>query len=151
MITAITCLAMAVYYEARGEPVVAQLAVAEVVVNRVVSPVFPNNVCDVVKEDRGPRRWDCQFSFWCDGKPERPKEIEAWSTARDIAEMALSGVRGVRVGHNATHYHSTSVKPKWAENMTPVATFGSHIFYVDKPRPTVPVPKVKPPYFSIKK
>jgi spore germination cell wall hydrolase CwlJ-like protein len=148
MITAITCLAMAVYYEARGEPAVAQLAVAEVVVNRVVSPMFPNNVCDVVKEDRGPRRWDCQFSFWCDGKPERPKEIEAWSTARDIAEMALSGVR---VGHNATHYHSTSVKPKWAKNMTPVATFGSHIFYVDKPRPTAPVPNFKPPYFSIKK
>lgn len=126
MITAATCLAMAVYYEARGEHADGQLAVAEVVINRVQSPDFPGTVCEVVKQDTGPKKYDCQFSFYCDGKPEDPKEIAAWSTAKDIAEMAL---RGEVLDHGATFYHATGVKPYWAKHFEFVGRIGDHMFY----------------------
>lgn len=127
MITAATCLAMAVYYEARGEQPDAQLAVAEVVMNRVTDPRFAGDVCSVVKEDWGPATYDCQFSFWCDGLPERPADAVAWSTARDIAQKALDGDV---LGHGATHYHAVSVHPWWADTLEPVGMIGNHIFYV---------------------
>ena len=126
MITAATCLAMAVYYEARGEHLDGQLAVAEVVINRVKSPDFPATVCEVVKQDTGPKKYDCQFSFYCDGKPERPKEIAAWSTAKDIANMAL---RGEVLDHGATFYHAIEVKPYWAKHFEFVGRIGDHMFY----------------------
>ena len=127
MLTAATCLAMAVYYEARGEQPDAQLAVAEVVMNRVVDPRFAGDVCSVVKEDWGPAAHDCQFSFWCDGLPEEPNDTVAWATARDIAQRALDGDL---LGHGATHYHAVSVHPWWADPLEPVGMIGNHIFYV---------------------
>ncbi len=127
MLTAATCLAMAVYFEARGEHPDAQLAVAEVVMNRVVDPRFAGDVCGVVKEDWGPAAHDCQFSFWCDGLPEKPADAVAWSTARDIAQKALDGDV---LGHGATHYHAVSVHPWWADTLEPVGMIGNHIFYV---------------------
>jgi spore germination cell wall hydrolase CwlJ-like protein len=126
MITAATCLAMAVYYEARGEHLDGQLAVAEVVINRVQSPDFPGTVCEVVKQDTGPKKYDCQFSFYCDGMPEDPKEIAAWSTAKDIADMAL---RGEVLDHGATFYHAVEVKPYWAKHFEFVGRIGDHMFY----------------------
>ncbi len=129
MITAATCLAMAIYYEARGEHPDAQLAVAEVVMNRVVDPRFAGDICSVVKEDWGPASHDCQFSFYCDGLPEDPKDTVAWATARDIAQKALDGEV---LGHGATHYHATSVHPWWADTLEPVGMIGNHIFYVWK-------------------
>jgi spore germination cell wall hydrolase CwlJ-like protein len=108
MITAATCLAMALYYEARSEGPDGMLAVAEVIINRVQHPDFPGTVCEVVKEDRGPEAHDCQFSFYCDGKGENPRDLVAWSTARDIADQALDGNV---LGHGATYYHATSVHP----------------------------------------
>lgn len=128
MITATTCLAMALYYEARGEGPDGMLAVAEVIINRVQHPDFPGTVCDVVKEDRGPEAHDCQFSFYCDGRGENPRDLVAWSTARDIADMALDGDV---LGHGATYYHATSVHPFWADIFTPVGKIGDHIFYSD--------------------
>jgi spore germination cell wall hydrolase CwlJ-like protein len=127
MLTAATCLAMAVYYEARGEHPDAQLAVAEVVMNRVADPRFAGDVCGVVKEDWGPAAHDCQFSFWCDGLPEKPADAVAWSIARDIAQKALDGDV---LGHGATHYHAVSVHPWWADTLEPVGMIGNHIFYV---------------------
>ena len=127
MITAATCLAMAVYFEARGEHPDAQLAVAEVVMNRVADPRFAGDVCGVVKEDWGPAAHDCQFSFYCDGLPEKPADAVAWSTARDIAQKALDGDV---LGHGATHYHAVSVHPWWADTLEPVGMIGNHIFYV---------------------
>ena len=127
MITAATCLAMAVYFEARGEHPDAQLAVAEVVMNRVVDPRFAGDVCSVVKEDWGPAAHDCQFSFYCDGLPEEPNDTVAWATARDIAQRALDGDV---LGHGATHYHAVSVHPWWADTLEPVGMIGNHIFYV---------------------
>jgi spore germination cell wall hydrolase CwlJ-like protein len=128
MLTAITCLAMAVYYEARSESLDAQLAVAEVIINRKHHPAYPSTICGVVKDDRGPLAHDCQFSFWCDGKPERPNNKAAWETAQDVARAAL---RGDVLGHGATHYHAASVSPSWAAVYQPVGQIGAHVFYTD--------------------
>jgi N-acetylmuramoyl-L-alanine amidase len=141
MITAATCLAMALYYEARGEGPDGMLAVAEVIINRVQHPDFPGTVCEVVKEDRGPEPWDCQFSFYCDGKPERPTDVVAWSTARDIAAQAMDGEV---LGHGATYFHATSVHPFWADIFTPVGQVGAHIFYTDETRCVLPFCSLRP-------
>lgn len=126
---ALTCLALAVYYEARSEPADAQLAVAEVVINRRDDPRYPDTVCGVVQEDRGPAAHDCQFSFMCDGKPERPQEYAAWQRARHVAAQAMSGDV---LGHGATHYHAANVRPFWADHLTHIGQIGSHIFYVSE-------------------
>lgn len=130
MITAATCLALTVYFEARSEPLDAQLAVAEVVINRAAHPDFPSTICEVVKEHRAPvsRPRACQFSFYCDGADEKPREAKAWQTAQEIAAQALSGDI---LGHGATFYHTKAVKPRWRHSLTPVGAIGSHIFYTD--------------------
>lgn len=128
MITAAAvCLSMAVYYEARSEPVDAQLAVAEVVINRAAHPNFPSTICGVVSQDKGPKAYDCQFSYMCDGKPERPSGT-AWKTAQQIAAQALSGDV---LGHGALFYHTKDVKPAWRHELIPVGVIGAHIFYSD--------------------
>lgn len=141
MITAATCLAMALYYEARSEGAEGMLAVAEVIINRVQHPDFPGTVCEVVKEDRGPEAHDCQFSFYCDGKAENPRNLVAWSTARDIADQALDGNV---LGHGATYYHATSVHPFWADIFTPVGKIGDHVFYVDQTSCKLPLCSPRP-------
>ena len=130
MIVAATCLAMAVYHEARGEEPDAQLAVAEVIINRAAHPDFPDTVCGVVTEHRSPvsRPWACQFSFYCDGKSDTPHNAEAWQAAQQTAAQALSGAT---LGIGATHYHTKAVKPGWRHNLTPVGAIGEHIFYTD--------------------
>jgi len=128
MITAATCLAMALYYEARGEGPDGMMAVGEVIVNRVQHPEFPGTVCEVVKEDRGPEAHDCQFSFYCDGKAEDPRDIVAWSTARDIAADVLNGKV---LGHGATYFHAANVRPFWADVFDRVGSIGNHVFYTD--------------------
>jgi len=127
ILTAATCVAMTVYFEARGEHPDGQLAVAEVVLNRVADPRFAGTPCDVMTEDWGPLEHDCQFSFWCDGLPETITDQVAWSVAQDIADMALDGEV---LGHGATHFHTTSVDPWWAEELTPVGKIGTHLFYI---------------------
>jgi spore germination cell wall hydrolase CwlJ-like protein len=128
MITAAACLAMAVYHEARGEGPDGMLAVGEVIVNRVAHPDFPSTVCEVVKEDRGEKSYDCQFSFYCDGKSDEPTDAKAWATAQTVAKEALSGVT---LGLGATHYHTKAVKPVWRHNLTPLGAIGEHVFYTD--------------------
>ena len=124
--TAATCLAMAVYYEARSEPLDGQRAVADVVLARTYHPSYPDTVCEVVAEDRGSKAWDCQFSFMCDGLPERPTGA-AWATAQAVASEAIAGPTLV----HATHYHTTSVSPIWRHDLTVVGKVGSHVFYTD--------------------
>ena len=128
MITAAACLAMAIYYEARGEGPDGMLAVGEVIVNRVAHPDFPSTVCEVVKEDRGEKSYDCQFSFYCDGKSDEPTDAKAWETAQAVAKEALSGAT---LGLGATHYHTKAVKPVWRHNLTPLGAIGEHVFYTD--------------------
>ena len=132
----LNCLVEAVYYEARSEPVIAQLSVANVVLQRVRDERFPNTICDVVHQGiyrRGqPVRHQCKFSYWCDGKPERMKEIHALKRAISVAEMAISGV-SVEATLGATHYHATYVNPHWrhAESFMELGQVGKHIFYLD--------------------
>jgi hypothetical protein len=121
------CLTAAVYYEARSEGLEGQRAVAQVVLNRVRHPAFPNSVCGVVYQ--GSRRsTGCQFSFTCDGSLHGALDRAAWLKARRVATTALAGSVYGPVGL-ATHYHTTAIRPWWAAAMRPAVTVGSHIFY----------------------
>ena len=114
------CLAEAVYFEARGEPISGQLAVAHVVLNRVSDPRWPNNMCSVVHQ-----RY--QFSYYWDGKPELIDDRQAYSAARMVALYAASG--GIDITEGATHYHSLSVRPLWAKYLQRITTIEKHVFY----------------------
>ena len=124
---ALDCLAAAIYYEARFESLDGQRAVAQVVLNRVRHPAYPNSVCGVVFQGSN-RTTGCQFTFTCDGAMGRPPEATDWARARQIAEAALSGYVMKGVG-NATHYHANYVAPYWSPSLMKVATVGAHIFY----------------------
>lgn len=129
MIGTSMCLAMAIYYETRSETNPdAGLAVAEVILNRVEDRRWPNNVCAVVKQDKGPKAHDCQFSFYCDGKPERPKHKDAWLRAQEQAREALNGNL---LGHGALYYHADYTSPIWRHKLDPIGKIGKHIFYTD--------------------
>lgn len=121
------CLAQAIYYEARSEPRIGQLAVADVVLNRVASPLYPDSVCGVVFQGSS-RRTGCQFSFTCDGSMQARLNKRKWKASEDLAGAILAGVRAP-VSRNATHYHANYVKPYWAARLTPTATIGTHKFY----------------------
>jgi hypothetical protein len=121
------CLAQAVYFKARSEPVQGQQAVAEVVLNRINDSRFPDIVCAVVFQNEN-RRHDCQFSFVCDGRSDRPREKQPWLQARQVAAVVLSGVSG-KLTHEATHYHANYVQPGWANRLNRTVQVGQHIFY----------------------
>jgi len=120
------CLTQAVYFEARGETMRGQAAVAQVVLNRVKHPAFPKTVCAVVFQRAGGR--GCQFSFACDGSMRRGREAGAWDRARKVASRAMSGVVLADVG-SATHFHTTGVSPGWGPRMLRVSQVGLHVFY----------------------
>ncbi|MFN3823632.1 MAG: cell wall hydrolase [Pseudorhodobacter sp.] len=121
------CLAKALYFEARGETVKGQFAVAEVILNRVDSRAYPNSVCGVVHQGSG-RRNACQFSFTCDGKDDRIREADAYVSAGKIARVMLEGgPRALTKG--ATHFHTTQVRPRWAHRFPRTAQIGAHLFY----------------------
>jgi hypothetical protein len=122
------CLTQAVYYEARGESLRGQAAVAQVVLNRVKSPSFPKTICAVVFQGAGLGRADCQFSFVCDGSMRATRDGEAWDKAQHVAARALSGAVVAEIG-NATHFHATRLGPQWGDGLIKVATVGLHVFY----------------------
>jgi hypothetical protein len=124
---AVECLTQAVYYEARSESEDGQRAVAQVVLNRVRHPAYPNSVCGVVYQG-SERVTGCQFTFTCDGSLGRAIEPYAWDRARRIATAALSGNVYRPVGL-ATNYHTTAISPYWAPSLVPQVTLGNHIFY----------------------
>jgi spore germination cell wall hydrolase CwlJ-like protein len=130
MITeALFCLALTVYHEARSQPLIEQLAVAQVVLNRVNSPHFPNTVCAVVHENRFPNELHkCQFSFMCDGLLETYPDTDAWIQSNQIASLVLSPALPDLV-EKATHYHADYVNPYWSKSLDLIATIGSHKFY----------------------
>lgn len=122
------CLATAIYFEARGEPISGQLAVAQVVMNRVRSSLYPDTICGVVFQGQH-RRTGCQFSFTCDGLPDVPREEEQWRLANRLAKQVTDGeVWNEEIGH-ATHYHATYVKPAWRRQLDHVKRVGRHVFY----------------------
>jgi spore germination cell wall hydrolase CwlJ-like protein len=129
------CLAQAIYYEARSESRIGQLAVADVVLNRVASPIYPNSICEVVYQG-SERRTGCQFSFTCDGSMQARLNKTKWKESEDLAGAILAGLR-VPVSRNATHYHANYVSPDWSQRLTPTATIGTHKFYRFPDRATV--------------
>src|SRR5271163_1714964 len=126
------CLAEAVYFESRSEPENGQAAVAQVVLNRVRSGIFPTNVCGVVYQDRN-RPFACQFSFACEGKSLRIEEPDAWATATRIAEAVVTGVSYDPKLADAVNYHAAYVYPFWAPSLKRVERIGAHIFYAMRP------------------
>lgn len=123
------CLAQAVYFEARSESLEGQLAVAQVVLNRVADKRYPNTICAVVFQNEN-RRHRCQFSFACDGRSDTPFEARAWDVAQRIGYVALEGLWQDVTG-DATHYHASYSKPYWRTHMIATAHYGHHMFYRD--------------------
>jgi len=124
------CLARAVYFEARSESELGQLAVAKVILNRVKDPEYPKSICGVVYQGSG-RRNSCQFSFACDGLPDDVRSAAAWSNSKRIAQMAISGDAKVAAVGSATNYHADYVNPAWAKSMRRLIKIGHHVFYED--------------------
>jgi spore germination cell wall hydrolase CwlJ-like protein len=122
------CLANAVYFEARDEPVRAQVAVAQVVLNRVFSPFYPNDVCGVVYQNAH-RHLACQFTFACDGKSKAIKEPDAWTRAMRIAKDTLDGKLWMPDVAKSTHYHDDWAHPNWVREMRKLDKLGGLIFY----------------------
>ena len=121
------CLAQAVWYEAASESEAGQRAVAQVVLNRVAHPSWPNSVCGVVYQG-SERQTGCQFTFTCDGSLARRPTSASWAQAQRIAADALAGNVYAPVGH-ATHYHTLWVNPYWASTLDHIGTIGAHRFY----------------------
>jgi spore germination cell wall hydrolase CwlJ-like protein len=122
------CLANAVYFEARSEPVRGQIAVAQVVMNRVFSGYYPSDVCGVVYQNAH-RHLACQFTFACDGIPDVVNDEDAWERAKRIARETLDGKLWLTDVAKATHYHATYVRPYWVRAMHKNAKIGLHSFY----------------------
>ena len=130
----IICLAQNVYFEARSQSQLGQYAVTHVVLNRVRSEAFPNNVCAVIKQ--GKRRdgvmvkYKCQFSWYCDGKPDDINDKKAWNESLSLAMNAyMVYYLGFDASNGATFYHADYVKPHWSEVFTRVVRIDDHIFY----------------------
>jgi spore germination cell wall hydrolase CwlJ-like protein len=125
------CLAEAVYFEARGEEVRGQIAVAQVVMNRAFSGKYPNSVCGVVYQNKY-RHLACQFTFACDNNPDVIREPDMWERARKIAKAMLDGLIWLPEVGKSTHYHAYYVHPSWVSEMTKIWKFGVHTFYRPK-------------------
>jgi spore germination cell wall hydrolase CwlJ-like protein len=123
----LNCLAEAIYYEARSESRVGQLAVAEVVMNRTRSRHYPASICGVVYEG-SERRTGCQFTFTCDGSMAFAPRGRSWARSQEIARHVLMGFNRP-VTRNATHYHTVAVDPYWNDNLVRTRRIGTHIFY----------------------
>lgn len=122
------CLAEGIYFEARGESLKGQAAVAQVILNRVRNPAYPNTVCNVVYQGEK-LRTGCQFSFTCDRIPDLVLAPWHWKTAKEIAMAVTAGKIWLPEIGSSTHYHATYVKPNWGPTMLQVAKIGKHIFY----------------------
>ena len=121
------CLAEALYFEARGETIKGQFAVAEVIMNRVRSARFPATLCGVIKQGTG-RLFQCQFTYTCDGHKDVIAEPAAFRQVAKVARAVMDGISGSLTG-GATHYHTVKVRPSWARVYTETARIGVHVFY----------------------
>jgi spore germination cell wall hydrolase CwlJ-like protein len=126
----VRCLATAIYFEARGEPEKGQIAVAQVVLNRLKNPAYPNTICGVVYQNKNKRN-RCQFSFACDGIRDRITDMRSWGAAQALAQKVVNNPTTTFLSNvgAATHYHATYVRPRWARHMKKMDKIGRHIFY----------------------
>ncbi len=143
------CLAENIYHEARSDNFVGQIAVADVVLNRVVSSQYPNSICEVVKEGPVTESWKtkklkelndkeriyypirnrCQFSWYCDGAADIIRFGDAWFKAQRIAYALVHHKKWRGITEGATHYHATYVTPKWSSTLQLIGRIGLHVFY----------------------
>tara|TARA_R110000787_G_scaffold278698_2_gene388558 strand:- start:506 stop:916 length:411 start_codon:yes stop_codon:yes gene_type:complete len=131
--SALTCLALNMYFEARNQSIDGQIAVNSVVLNRVKSNKYPNNICSVVKQGYMTKQGHmiknkCQFSWYCDGLSDIPTDKDAYRWSLHVSMMVLYGVVSDQTG-GALFYHSLSVNPKWSIRKQPLEIIGDHIFY----------------------
>ena len=129
MFAAEICMALAIYWEARDQPIFGQLAVGQVIMRRVESNRWPNTVCEVVQQKKWTQnKWVCQFSFYCDGKSDRPLEMLAWKRSKAFADIILN-IPMIDYSKGSDHYHAHYVSPYWADSLTHQVTIGDHLFY----------------------
>lgn len=131
---ALRCLALNIYHESRGSNLADKVAVADVVINRKKDERYPNTICGVVQQGKldsngFPRRNQCQFSWYCDGRSDDPKDGDRWEEAKLLAYQVLIDGKYRGISEGATHYHATYVMPKWASSFQQVGRIGEHIFY----------------------
>jgi len=140
---AVNCMVQNLYHEARGEGFAGMYAVAMVVMNRVQDNRYPDTICGVVHQgpldsNGMPKRYRCQFSWWCDGKSDEMHDVEAFELSKKIAQLVLSSseTQGkaiilIDLTEGATHYHTIEVEPNWIDDrgMKKVGRLGQHIFY----------------------
>lgn len=133
--TDLTCLAKAIYFEARGESEKGQRAVGRVILNRVASEAYPDTICSVVYQG-SKRATGCQFSFTCDGLSDVAKDKAAWKEAKEMARSLIACDPPCLEGPDfqgpiwqSTHYHADYVTPRWAKKLQRTGTLGRHIFY----------------------
>jgi spore germination cell wall hydrolase CwlJ-like protein len=119
------CLTEALYFEARGESLDGQIAVAEVILNRADSPLYPRTVCGVVRQRGG---GGCQFSYVCDSRTDRMRDKTSADRAGRIARAMLDGAPRV-LTEGATHFHTRAVRPSWSKRFPKTAAIGAHLFY----------------------
>jgi len=142
-------MAKNIYFEAKSELEAGQYAVADVVLNRVADTRFPNTICEVVyegihkeswktKQDPDlpqserifiPKRHQCQFSWYCDGKSDKVRDNDAWRKCQEIAYRIVREQKHRGITTGSTHYHATYVSPKWAPELNLIGRIGTHIFY----------------------
>ena len=133
--TALMCMAANIYHEAKNQPMAGQIAVAQVVMNRVNDSRYPDNVCDVIKQGLTYKNGKvvlgkCQFSWYCDGKKDDvDKKSEKWRNSLRYASMVITNRITLDVTEGATHYHATYVRPAWARTKTKTVRINRHIFY----------------------
>jgi len=132
---AVLCMALNIYFEARGEPLVGQVAVAHSVMNRIADQRYPDTACAVIKQAKyhgwdmdNPIRHQCQYSWFCDGLSDNPQDGKAMLEATILAQYVLAG-ESIDITEGATHYHADYVMPYWADEMTTTVKLGSHIYY----------------------
>ncbi len=123
----VACLSEALYFEARGESLRGQFAVAEVILNRVDSSLYPDTVCGVINQGTG-RKYQCQFTYTCDGNSKTVHERDAFEVSARVASVMVNGApRTLTKG--ATHYHTKAVRPNWSRTFPRTTTIGVHHFY----------------------
>jgi len=132
--TAFMCMALNIYHEANNQSMLGQIAVGQVVMNRVADSRFPDTVCEVVKQavthkgTNKPILFRCSFSWYCDGKKDKPHDLDAYRWAQIIAQHVGFGESG-DITSGSTHYHAISVNPDWNIKKTKIGRIGDHIFY----------------------
>ena len=127
------CLALNDYFEARGESLAGRLAVAKVVMNRARDKRYPKNVCAVIKQNKSRLSNRCQFSWYCDGRPDTPYNRASWVRSLRLSSAVLQKDTSIAdPSGGALWYHASFVSPSWAANLKVSGVVGGHIFYIDR-------------------